>query len=59
MLTGKTKYRVGWRGRLILQVEEAWTTLIDLNGSGYYDEGHHTRWRDATAADLINGSVKP
>lgn len=52
-ITGETRYRSGWFGKLILQVEEV------------YDQGYHarpqpgiptsftaTRWRDARPADL-------
>lgn len=54
MLTGKKRYRIGWRGKVILQVEYSHYYCRDLNGSGYYDEGNTTHWRDATAEDLIN-----
>lgn len=53
-LTGRTRYRSNWRGKLILQVEYTRYYCHDLNGSGYYDEGHTTHWRDAKAEDLIN-----
>jgi len=53
-LTGRTRYRTNWRGKLILQVEFSRSYCHDLNGSGYYDEGTTTHWRDATAEDLIN-----
>lgn len=38
MLTGKTRYRTTWRGKVVLQVEEAgrWGNT----------------WRDATLADI-------
>lgn len=54
MLTGRTKYRTSWRGKLILQVEYKRYYCKDLNGSGYYDEGETLHWRDARAGDLIN-----
>lgn len=53
-ITGRTRYRTNWRGKIILQVEYTRFYFHDLNGSGYYDEGHTTHWRDATAADIIN-----
>lgn len=53
-LTGRKRYRTSWRGRLVLQVEYTRYYCRDLNGSGYYDEGHTTHWRDAKAEDLIN-----
>lgn len=50
-ITGETRYRTGWFGKLILQVEE--------NTSGYLSVGgcnprrvNSTRWRDAKAQDL-------
>jgi len=47
MLTGKTRYRRNWRGKMILQVEEKFHHMDDLGGSGYYDEYDSLRWRDA------------
>lgn len=52
MLTGKTRYRTTWRGKVVLQVEEAAGYCHDLNGSGYYDTGTYKFWRDATLADI-------
>ena len=51
-LTGRTRYRTSFRGKLILQVEETWASLKNLNGSGYYDEHVHVRWRDAKVTDM-------
>lgn len=51
-LTGRTRYRSGWRGKLILQVEYTSYYCHDLNGSGYYDVGHTMHWRDADVKDL-------
>lgn len=56
-LTGRTRYRTNWRGKLILQVEYTTHYCRDLNGSGYYDEGEKVSWRDARAEDLINREV--
>lgn len=56
-LTGRTRYRTNWRGKLILQVEFTRRYCHDLNGSGYYDEGETTHWRDAKAEDIINKEV--
>lgn len=56
-LTGRTRYRTGWRGKIILQVEYTEYYCHDIHGSGHFDEGHTTHWRDATADDLINGEV--
>lgn len=51
-LTGQTRYRSGWRGKLILQVEYSCHHIKDLNGSGYYDDWSTRHWRDATIQDL-------
>lgn len=51
-LTGRTRYRTTWRGKLILQVECSCDHSADLNGSGYYDFWTTTYWRDATFADI-------
>lgn len=52
-LTGRTRYRVGWFGRLVLQVEQIryWQD----------DHGHvpSKSWRDARAADLLDTSLQP
>jgi len=50
-LTGRTRYRRGWFGRLILQVEET-GCLFDPRGGGSYSPDY-TRWRDAKVDDLI------
>lgn len=48
MLTGKTRYRVGWRKKLVLQVEHAnplpWP-------HGFHYPGH-VGWRDAAVEDM-------
>ena len=50
MLTGKTRYRVGWFRKLIIQVEEMY------NNADYrdpHDMGQtFPRFRDATVEDL-------
>lgn len=49
-LTGKTRYRSGWRGKLILQVEE---TSVQLENCGAYVDIARVRyWRDAKTEDL-------
>jgi len=53
-LTGRTRYRSNWRGKLILQVEYSQHHVKDLNGSGYYDDWDTLHWRDARPEDLIN-----
>ncbi len=47
-LTGKTRYRSTWRGKLVLQVEEEW--LDDCPYSGPRNSGE--LWRDASVQDL-------
>lgn len=52
-LTGATRYRTGWFGGLILQVEERYQ--VGLGGRprlGSATHGWMTRWRDAVANDL-------
>jgi hypothetical protein len=39
MLTGVTRHRTSWRGKLILQIE--------------YGHAHSLRWRDATERDMF------
>lgn len=56
-LTGRTRYRTNWRGKLILQVEYSQNHTRDLNGSGYFDDWDTLHWRDAKATDLINDDV--
>lgn len=61
MLTGKFRYRAGWRGRLILQVQErvdnswnAWSP-DDIPPPGWQD----TRliWRDAKIEDFASATI--
>lgn len=56
-LTGRTRYRSNWRGKLILQIEYSLHHVRDLNGTGYYDEWDTLHWRDAKATDLVNGAA--
>lgn len=39
---------------MILQVEDSRYYLYDLNGSGYYDDGHKFFWRDAKLSDYTS-----
>lgn len=50
-LTGKTRHRLGWRGRLVLQVERA---ELRATAGGWLATRPHTVkvWRDATIEDL-------
>lgn len=50
-LTGQTRYRLGWRGKIILQVSE-WRR--GFPGSGQIDTPWVASWRDATFRDLID-----
>lgn len=54
-LTGRTRYRLGWRGRLILQVEHA-THHRQSSGWVVYPPYMISEWRDATVADLTTVS---
>lgn len=49
ILTGKTRYRNTFFGRLILQVEE----IIYKDCMYSFDTYHFKRWRDAKATDLL------
>lgn len=51
-LTGRRRYRRGWFGRLILQVEEK-TTWHDRFGDCFIG----TEWRDARVQDLTTEEV--
>lgn len=46
--TGKTRYRIGFRGRVILQLQERFS----IASGGYGETSHYTEWRDARAEDL-------
>lgn len=49
-LTGNTRYRSNWRGKLILQVEDRG---IKYENCGAYVDSMRVRyWRDATVEDL-------
>lgn len=49
-LTGRIRHRLGWRGRLVLQVEEEW---FMRQGTAAPDKSkRHTRWRDAIWSDM-------
>jgi hypothetical protein len=52
-LTGSFRYRIGFWGRLILQVEERFSAPTGRFG----DLDHWTKWRDAKVGD-ITGSPK-
>lgn len=54
--TGNRRYRISWRGRLVLQVEMAERTG-HTSGPDHVWTGSDTRWRDATVYDL-DGELK-
>lgn len=45
MITGKTRYRQGWRGKIILQVEES------MGDVAWFLK---QKWRDATFIDVMS-----
>lgn len=55
-LTGRTRYRTGWFGWVILQVEEERTRIEKVYGvlSGYDVATPYTAWRDAKPSDFMN-----
>lgn len=57
MLTGNYRYRKGWFGKMILQVEE--TIIVDDDvGYGIGTHSHQeTRWRDATQFDCFTANL--
>lgn len=59
-LTGRTRYREGWFGRLILQVEETRIRIEKVYGvlSGYDIRHPYTVWRDARAMDFTRPDVR-
>ena len=52
-LTGKKRYRLGFGGKVILQVESSdrMTDPIDYSHTG----PEYTYWRDATIEDITEG----
>lgn len=47
-LTGNSRFRLGFGGRLILQVEESFSGI----GNRFGDPQRWTEWRDAKVTDL-------
>ncbi len=59
-LTGRTRYRVGWFGRLIVQVEYATRQPhagTEGRGTDWLWTGRE--WRDARCEDFTRSDVKP
>ncbi len=55
MLTGRTRFRTGWLGKLILQVEYKYDVVhynLDYHDCGGDDLSSTIRWRDAKISDL-------
>jgi hypothetical protein len=55
-LTGRTRYRLGWFGKVILQVEEACITA----GPGRPQPGRdfvRYSWRDARLTDVVHADA--
>ena len=48
MLTGRTRYRIGWRKKLVMQVE-FWGVSA---AGGWIVSGYSRQWRDATIEDM-------
>lgn len=48
----RTRFRVNIRGRLILQIEEAYEVYSDPGHCGYPERNVCHRWRDARVHDL-------
>jgi len=53
-LTGRTRYRKGWRRALVLQVEEKVCVASTLYSSSTQEK----RWRDATVEDLAEITIR-
>lgn len=49
MLTGETRYRIGWRNKLILQVQ-VWRKPFATNS--HTPVSPYSDWRDATVEDM-------
>lgn len=52
MLTGKTRYRIGWRKKLVLQVEHSYGQRITAGERRGQIAGPYFGWRDATCEDM-------
>jgi hypothetical protein len=51
-LTGLTRYRLGWRGKMILQVSYWYREFTP--GRAPWVDGYATAWRDATFQDVMD-----
>lgn len=52
-LTGRRRHRLGWRNRMILQVEERAPQGCTRYGTAEWSENPILRWRDASPQDLL------
>lgn len=53
-LTGRTRVRRGWFGKLILQLEHEWDEHTSADAGNYDHEWYTEReWRDATIEDYV------
>lgn len=53
-LTGRTKYRETWFGRLVLQVEVCTTYISPVDEYDWFD----ISWRDARAEDFTDPTMR-
>ena len=58
-LTGNRRYRSGWGGKLILQLEYSYRYMPAYVRPNPAHIATETRWRDATIDDLLDGAVTP
>lgn len=57
-LTGKRRHRMGWRKKLVLQVEITYYLYTwQDHGKPYGDESWRFAWRDATINDISDGDL--
>lgn len=55
--TGRTRHRIDWRGRLILQLEERFEGFPGGVRIAFGNERTWTEWRDADVDDILDGIV--
>lgn len=55
-LTGNIRYRRGWFGRLVLQIEVS-QPFGEYDGVGFYSTVNRILWRDAKVEDLLTLKV--
>jgi hypothetical protein len=57
-LTGRTRYRSGWFGRLILQVEFQYRCIPAGARCSLSNWVTRNEWRDATTSDALAGNIR-